>query len=431
MGRMSDIAEVMLKSVACTIQSESFRKNAWTKANFYPRPSRCKIPFEAFISLLLKPSKRSIQVELNSFLLENKEMSNTYSKQAFSKRRQLIRPEAIKQIYQIATDAFYSHAVCKNYDGYIVTAIDGSRINLPDSEELESYFGSQSTGNTPQNQALSSCAFDVLNGLYLDAVIAPCTSSERNLAEGHIDYINDHYKFDKVLYLFDRGYPSGKLLQKLSDCGSKYLFRCDKTFLKSVEWDGSDSTVTHQFKSTEEELTFRVVRLELTNEHGESVEEILVTNLPKDSFSEEDLRELYHLRWGIETSYDFAKNAICVENFSGLSAGAIQQDYYAAMYLFNLSVGFAYDAEKQFNEEHNNKGNKYAYKQNLSVTIGTLKPMVTKMILAQSESELNQYITTITVQISKAATRIEPNRSYPRVKKHHTSKYSNSRRPIG
>ena len=46
-------------------------------------------------------------------------------------------------------------------------------------------------------------------------------------------------------------------------------------------------------------ISFRVIRLKLSN--GKT--EVLYTNLPADQFSLEDLRELYHLRWGIETSF--------------------------------------------------------------------------------------------------------------------------------
>lgn len=425
MEKLISIAKMMLEKTRETIHAERFYLNAWIKEHFYPRPKRCKIPFDAFVVLLLKASKKSIQVELNNFLVERTEMSETFSKQAFSKRRQLIKPEAIKELYQVITDTFYKEANYKTLQGYMVVAIDGSRINLPDSADIEEYFGNQITGNVPQNQALSSCAFDILNGLYLDAVISPCKSSERDLAEDHIDYINHRYGFEKTLYLFDRGYPSAKLLKKLTDCGLKYLFRCDKTFVKGIKDVGDDCLVTHKFVSASEEMTFRMVRLKLSDE----IEEILITNLSEDCFTKEDLKELYHLRWGIETSYDHAKNDICIENFSGLTAIAIQQDYYASMYLFNLSAGFIYDAEGQFNKEHNDKGNKYVYKQNLAVTIGTLKPFVTKMLLAQSETERDSYLLKIASQVAKAASKVDPNRQFNRTKKHKTSKFSNSRRP--
>ena len=43
----------------------------------------------------------------------------------------------------------------------------------------------------------------------------------------------------------------------------------------------------------------RVVRFKIT----EDTYECIVTNSAKDEFGMQDIKELYHLRWGIETSY--------------------------------------------------------------------------------------------------------------------------------
>ncbi len=46
-------------------------------------------------------------------------------------------------------------------------------------------------------------------------------------------------------------------------------------------------------------LDFRVVRIQT----GDGLYELLVTNLPASDFPTEELRKLYALRWGIETSF--------------------------------------------------------------------------------------------------------------------------------
>ena len=46
-------------------------------------------------------------------------------------------------------------------------------------------------------------------------------------------------------------------------------------------------------------LSFRVVRFKLT----EDTYETLITNLEPDEFSKEALKEIYAMRWGIETSF--------------------------------------------------------------------------------------------------------------------------------
>lgn len=46
-------------------------------------------------------------------------------------------------------------------------------------------------------------------------------------------------------------------------------------------------------------MSLRVVRIKIGEERYES----LVTNLPSNEFSTADLKQLYHLRWGIETAF--------------------------------------------------------------------------------------------------------------------------------
>ncbi|MBE6612998.1 MAG: hypothetical protein E7632_10945, partial [Ruminococcaceae bacterium] len=46
-------------------------------------------------------------------------------------------------------------------------------------------------------------------------------------------------------------------------------------------------------------IRFRVVRFQLNT----GVYETLTTSLPREKFTADDLRELYHARWGIETAF--------------------------------------------------------------------------------------------------------------------------------
>jgi IS4 transposase len=54
-------------------------------------------------------------------------------------------------------------------------------------------------------------------------------------------------------------------------------------------------------------LSFRVVRFK----HTQDTYEVLLTNLPEDEFSVSELKELYAMRWGIETSFRDLKYSSC------------------------------------------------------------------------------------------------------------------------
>ncbi len=75
---------------------------------------------------------------------------------------------------------------------------------------------------------------------------------------------------------------------------------------------------------------------------------ILLSNIFDDDFTPEDFKELYHLRWGIETKYDDVKNKLKSESFSGTGPLAIRQDFFATMFLNNLaSIMIAENANKR------------------------------------------------------------------------------------
>lgn len=408
------------------IYSSSFVNEAKTKDSFFSRPTRCKLTFQMLVSFLLTAAKKSIQVELDLFLSEVNAMCLSYSKQAFSKRRNCVKWEAIQRIYQEATMQFYQAADYETFHGYLLAAVDGSKLNLPDSKELRTSFGEQITEGAAQNQALASCAFDVLNEMYLDAILAPCKSSERTLAMQHIKNIKK-YSFDKVLYIFDRGYPSGELIRTILDNRGYYLFRCEKSFVRSMNLHGNDCMIRHRFSKLRDAVDLRVVRFML----NETTEEILVTNIPETELSLTEMAELYHLRWGIESSYNCAKNTIHIEDFSGTSELAVRQDFYAAMFLYNIGSAHIFEQKPAFDAAHNSKNNTYKYKQDRAVTIGILKPAVTKMVMTDSPSLKSMILMRIAHQTIKSTTRIEPGRKFRRRTKHFSMKYSqNSRRVL-
>ena len=49
-------------------------------------------------------------------------------------------------------------------------------------------------------------------------------------------------------------------------------------------------------------------------------------------------KELYFLRWGIETYYDELKNKIKLEHFTGYSKTSVLQDFFCAVFITNLQL---------------------------------------------------------------------------------------------
>ena len=79
-------------------------------------------------------------------------------------------------------------------------------------------------------------------------------------------------------------------------------------------------------------IGLRIVTITLNT--GEK--EVLLTNLPQNIMSKDDLEYLYSKRWGIETNYNTMKNRFYMEQYSSKKRQGIEQDVYAKFLIFNI-----------------------------------------------------------------------------------------------
>ena len=79
-------------------------------------------------------------------------------------------------------------------------------------------------------------------------------------------------------------------------------------------------------------MRFRICRFQLDNGEFETV----AASLPA-SFTIDDIKELYHLRWGIETSFRDLKYTLGLVNLHGKSDSFAEQEIYANMTAFNFA----------------------------------------------------------------------------------------------
>ena len=337
------------KSIVNTTEfMEKFRKS---KKDF---TRNRKVSFAMNILLIFACLKRSIQTGIDQFIIDMDTVFNTYSKQAFSKRRQCILPEAFQELYRLSTEFFYKEADYKKYSGYRILAVDGSKVNLPYNKELMEIYGCQKSTNN-LIQSLVSCLTDVLNNVILDGIMAPCNGNERELAKQHILNLSK-IKTDKDIILFDRGYPSAELMQYVDHAGFKYIMRCSASFVASINQKKftNDGIIKHKFKKNGKEVTFRILRFPISND----TTEILVTNIFEE-FNISNFKELYNMRWGIEKTYNCIKNKFGLESFSGTKPVCILQDFYANLYLYNALAMLMYENNKKTQEKKSQKQNMF------------------------------------------------------------------------
>ena len=77
-----------------------------------------KMSFTDYIFAIIRGTKTSLQAGLNAFFDEQKNNQIEYSKQAFSKGRQRIKPEAFQELFQAVVDKFYEKVELSSWHGY-------------------------------------------------------------------------------------------------------------------------------------------------------------------------------------------------------------------------------------------------------------------------------------------------------------------------
>lgn len=245
-------------------------------------------------------------------------------------------------------DEFYQrYDAVKTWKGYRLVGIDGSTMQLPTSKELIEDFGIFET-RTENNRKVVlsriSQAYDVLNGLTLDAKIAHYRTSELSLADSHIQSLKSN-----DLILMHRAYASFWYMSKLISQNHSFVIRLKErrwNIAKNLLQSGKTEEVHIIKPSSEaikkckqkgisyEPLTLRIVRVKIEN--GEDY--VLITNLVDTTkYTVQEIGDLYRLRWPTEESFKHLKLRGELENLSGKTTLAVEQDFFRIIARANLS----------------------------------------------------------------------------------------------
>jgi hypothetical protein len=120
----------------------------------------------------------------------------------------------------------YAHSLALQQDqltwnGFRVCAIDGTKKNLPASDELSDFFGAPHHAHFPQ--MITGVLFDVLAKLPRNYMRAPFNTPERDMA---VELLQELGPGD--LLLLDRGYPGYRMCHAAITQGTGFLVRLPK-----------------------------------------------------------------------------------------------------------------------------------------------------------------------------------------------------------
>jgi hypothetical protein len=105
-----------------------------------------------------------------------------------------------------------------------------------------------------------------------------------------------------------------------------------------------------------------------------------------------------------------------IENFTGETPIAIEQDFYASMYLSNMAAMAKMQTDETIQARNETKELKYEYQTNVNILIGKLKNNLVLMLLEPNEKKrMNLYERTMK-EIARNAVPIRPGRHNPRRK---------------
>ena len=402
-----------------------------TKSFFVVNPDRDftrhrSISFSDTIKCLLNMENHTLNSEIRYFFLSKKAPVPTSS--AFIQQRKKLNENVFHYLFQSINEAF---PLKKLFKGYHLFATDGSDINIPSlSGDTDTYINSNTEGVGYYQYHLNAL-YDVCEKRYIDFIIQPramenertafCTMVRNNVADG------------KCIYTADRGYPSLNSIYNVIHAGQFFCFRL-------VELDGPGSLFKHNAVPDKDEfsidieflvtrkykkiyksepgkykilqksktfdgipvgdktsvvsLSFRLVKLKLDNGNHE----YLITNLPESEFGIEELKDLYHRRWNIETSFRTLKYNICLTSFHSKKRNFIKQEIEARIILYNITmitVSFV-KVEKE--------GLKYTYSVAISDAVVTIRLFLKGWLSG----------TNVTKDLLKYLTPIRPGRTYQR-----------------
>lgn len=372
--------------------------------------------------------KKSLQLELYCFANFIKVPSIT--KQAFSKARQKLSPEVFKLLNDKLISSFYTDNEVRIFKGLRVLAIDSSTLKLPKDSKIREEFGPyEDRVSVPL--ARISLMYDVLNNITLHSVMNHYQSNDHDMAFEHINQLKPASKqtFEDLITC-DRGYPSLGLLFLLNDKKKHFLIRISSTFLRQIKerlklniedeiltikaFDKTRAAFNHRLNhylpNLPKDTTMQVRFLSFDLPNGQK-EYLLTSLLNPEEFSKDVIFKLYGLRWNIEENYKFYKNIAEIQNFSGKSKIAVEQEFFGTVFACNMAALLMLEAEDELAAE-SKKELKYEYKINRKMLVGTIKNNIIDILMGNQN--LNEYCEKLKAQIKRNLIPIRPGRSYER-----------------
>ena len=384
------------------------------------------LPFSRLVVLLLQLTRKSLALELQRFFGLFSPVK-AVSKSAFCQARQKLKPAYLKMLAGQVCQQFYTDndERVKTWQGLRLLAVDSSVIDLPYTPALVDVYGTYSNQHpTKQVKGRISVLYDLLNNLVLDGIQQAHKTPERDLAYQHLAQAGAG---DLVIY--DRGYACHDLFIQHVEQQTPFLARLSLTYNTPVKAFLAAGLPEQQvlFPPPQKKeiahqppIPIRLIRVEL----DQQVEVLVTSLLDEQKYPAANFAALYGQRWGVETCFDVLKNVLMLENFSGYSQQALEQDFYSCLFLLNLKALLEEELEEQLQTRYGHR--QHTYQINTAVALSLLKDQIGELFLQQEPQVILDKLRNIMLE------HVEPvrkGRKYERKKKwYHVPKLKKNRK---
>ena len=352
------------KSLLKTISSMVNDRSSFVRHPGVDFSRQRKCSFKDLILCLLTMEDGSLNREMRRFFPQS---DTVISNSAFCQQRAKLNDQALPFLLSGINQAL---PLRKKFKGYHLVAVDGSDVDIPPCHDSPDTFVPSNTDGCGYHQMHLNALYDLLEERYTDILVQPRACINERSA--FLSLLNYYSVPGKTIFIADRGYFSLNLLAHLLVSGHKFLLRLNSvdsgnSFLKRFKLPDADKfDVMLKFDATrskkkcylehpdkfiwlhtkrpfdfiqpsdKDSLFHFLVRLVKVDLPGGP--EYLLTNLSRKTFDLSGLKHLYHLRWGIETSFRFLKYNIALTSFHSIRRDFIRQEIYARVIMYNLTL---------------------------------------------------------------------------------------------
>lgn len=349
-----------------------------------------KLGFVQLIHFFLCMESGCTNHELLKYFYFNPDEAPTAS--AFIQQRAKLLPEAFRHILA----QFNLHFPPDRLMGrYSLIAADGCEFNIARNPNDPSTFHPASGRSKKGFNSLHTISlYDLLSRRYLDVVVQPGRLKNEFAA---LCQLIGRYRYGGCpIFVADRGFASYNVFAHALEKGCFFAIRAKdvnvKRFLAADSLPGqmdkwADVILTRSSSKKkrlypelgplyryickavpfdfisesrpEYRMHLRIVRFQIAGGAYENI----ITNLPMDEFSLEQVKGIYRLRWGQETSFRDLKHTIGATNFHSKSPEYIEFEILCRMVLYNFCTIITMEVPIE------KKTEKWEYQVNLSMAI--------------------------------------------------------------